>query len=139
MSFLQHPATYCIIAGTGFGIWVVGARLSKMPHDWALVLLSIGALIGVLIPFRPAAWPSWQSVGIFTLTGVIPNAIGLICIGVLLGWKGEDISKWIPLVNVLMPIVTVAAAVLLLGESFSTQKAIGIGVILVGVGLLSTS
>lgn len=139
MGLLQHPFTYCVIAALGFGIWPVGARLSRLPSDWSLVLLSIGALIAVLIPFRPATMPSWQSMGTFTFMGVIPNAIGLICVGVLIGWKGQDISKWVVTLNVMMPIVTACASAWLLGEPISLQKATGIGVILIGVGLLSTS
>jgi drug/metabolite transporter (DMT)-like permease len=56
----------------------------------------------------------------------VVNGFGLVFFSKVATWKGEDVSRLLPLVFVMMTLVTVAASVVFLHEPLTSKKLVGV-------------
>lgn len=134
----SHPLVLCVVCALGFGFWPVARGMFLMPINWALVILSVIALIAVLLPFRPADIPPMRAMVWFTLLGAILNGVALLMYGGLLSQKGDVVTKWVPVMATMMPIVALIGGALLLNEPITARKACGIVVACFSIYLMCT-
>lgn len=140
MHLLTHPLVRCMICALGFGAWPIAQKLFGVPLAWAMLLMtSIQLPIAVcLVLWSSVAMPSLRSLTLFALFGAIPNALGTISIMLLLGQKGDVITKWLPVMAVMMPLVSLAGGAFLLGEVLTARKLCGVAIACFSIYLLST-
>lgn len=139
MSLLSHPLVQCVICAVGFGFWPIAQKLFGLPLGWSMVILTIVQLPAVFVLFRFAPFPTGSSLALFTLLGAIPNGLAVISYGYLLSGEGDIITKWLPVMAVMMPIVELIGGAFLLGEALTARKLCGITAACFSIYLLSTS
>lgn len=136
---LDHPLVLCMGCALGFGFWPVAQGMFRIPINWALVVLSVIALVVVVVPFRPADIPPMRAMVWFTLLGAIPNGFALLMYGGLLNQKGDVVTKWVPVMATMMPIVALIGGALLLNEPITARKACGIVVACFSIYLMCST
>jgi drug/metabolite transporter (DMT)-like permease len=138
MNLLSFPAVQCMICAFGFSFWSIAQKLFGLSVGWAMVIVTVVQFPAAiwLLRLSPAT-PSVRSMVLFALVGAIPNAIGIVSLGNLLNQKGEVITTWMPVMAAMMPIVSLVGGTLLLGEIWTLRKAVGVGIICLGICVMS--
>jgi uncharacterized membrane protein len=77
------------------------------------------------LAFHDDQAPSGRAVT-YALIGGVVNGFGLVFFSKVATWKGEDVSRLLPLVFVMMTLVTVAASVVFLHEPLTSKKLVGV-------------
>ncbi|KKT43680.1 MAG: hypothetical protein UW32_C0001G0272 [Candidatus Wolfebacteria bacterium GW2011_GWE2_44_13] len=139
MHVFAHPLTQCLVCAVGFGIWPILRQYYGLPVGLAMSIMSVVQFFVVLgfSNFSPA--PLVQGTVLFVLFGAIPSGVAIFCYGLLLDQGKGVVTTWLPVMAVMVPIVMVIGGVLLLGETMTMQKIIGVGVACYSIYLLSTS
>lgn len=131
-----------MICALGFSSWPIMQRLLGVPLGWAMVMLTfaqVPAAVYLFCKLPSASIPSLRSLTLFTFSGALLNGIAIVSYGLLLAQKGDIITKWVPVVAVMMPLISLAGGALLLGEILTARKLCGIAAACFSIYLLSTS
>jgi drug/metabolite transporter (DMT)-like permease len=104
-----------------------------------LTFAQVPAAVYLFCKLPSAPMPSLRSMTLFTFSGALLNGIAIVSYGLLLAQKGDIITKWIPVVAVMMPLISLAGGALLLGEVLTARKLCGIAAACFSIYLLSTS
>lgn len=139
MGWLGHPLVQCTVCAFGFGFWPVVQKLFGAPLGWSMVTLTFMQLPAVFVLFRFDPVPTVRGLVLFALFGALPNAIAIVSYGYLLSGKGDIITRWMPVMSVMMPIVALFGGAFLLGEVLTMRKLFGIAAACCSIYLLSTS
>ena len=141
MNLLSYPLVQCMICAFGFGFWPVAQKLFGLPLGWSMVTLTLMQLpaVCVLARFVPASAPAVSSLALFMVFGALPNSIAIVSYGYLLSGKGDIITRWLPVMSVMMPIVALCGGAFLLGEALTMRKLCGIAAACYSIYLLSTT
>ena len=128
------PALFVWLWSTGF----IGAKYG-LPYAEPFTLLSIRMLItlcllGVLAWVMKVRWPGWRGAGHLAIIGVLVH--GCYLGGVYYAIQDGMPSGIISLIVGLQPLVTSAAAIVLLGERVSVKQWLGLTLGLMGVCLV---
>ncbi len=128
------PALFVWLWSTGF----IGAKYG-LPFAEPFTLLLIRmlltlALLGGLAWVLKARWPGWQGAGHLAITGILVH--GCYLGGVYYAIQGGMPSGIISLIVGLQPLVTSAAAIMVLNEKVSARQWLGLVLGLVGVCLV---
>jgi len=119
------------------GILGVMIKLSLRHADWTAILVWTAIVYATLAIGAVATGQASLYVGHgwwWTMAAGVTAALGLICSFVAL--RHADAVVAVPVMSA-YPIVTVAASLAFLSESFSTTRAIGMALVLVGVVVLA--
>lgn len=141
---MSNTLPYILIAALFFGTWPLIARFSLLDAGWTSLLSALGigivALFGGIIG---SSVPSLKSAAIGLFAGSV-NGLGMLAFAKLLGWKGIDPSRILPITFALMIIFSSGGAIVLhyffpglFPESLTIKKLIAIMLIVIGVYLLS--
>lgn len=128
------PALFVWLWSTGF----IGAKYG-LPFAEPFTLLLIRMLITLVLLSGLAwlmntRWPGWRGAGHLAVTGLLVH--GCYLGGVYYAIQGGMASGIVSLIVGLQPLVTAAAAVVILKESVSRRQWVGLGLGLVGVALV---
>lgn len=128
------PALFVWLWSTGF----IGAKYG-LPYAEPFTLLLIRmlitlALLSVLAWIMKTRWPGWRGAGHLAVTGLLVH--GCYLGGVYYAIQGGMPSGIVSLIVGLQPLVTSAAAILVLKESVSSRQWLGLTLGLVGVSLV---
>lgn len=131
---LAVPALFVWLWSTGF----IGAKYG-LPFAEPFTLLLIRmlltlALLAALAWFLGARWPGWRGAGHLAITGLLVH--GCYLGGVYYAIDGGMPSGIISLIVGLQPLVTSAAAIVVLHEKVSVRQWLGLALGLVGVCLV---
>lgn len=131
----------CIaVVALAWGSWPLFARSSGLGGPLGSLLLMIFGIAPIALAVllqRDFAPPSSAALGKLAIAGGLMG-IGLIAFNLLANAE-MDASTSIPIVDSAMLIVTTVGAIYFFGESVSTQKLIGIVLLLSGIALLRPS
>lgn len=140
MGWLEHPLVQSMVCAWGFSFWPVAQRLLGVPVGWAMILLAVVQFPATWLLFKLApAMPSPKGLALFALLGAVPNGIAMLSFGHLLRREGDVMTRWVPIMDVAMPIIAIIGGVFLLGEVMTMRKAFGIAAACFSIYLLSTS
>jgi drug/metabolite transporter (DMT)-like permease len=128
------PALFVWLWSTGF----IGAKYG-LPYAEPFTLLAIRmlltlGLLGGLAWILKTRWPGWQSAGHLAITGLLVH--GCYLGGVYYAIDGGMPSGIISLIVGLQPLVTSAAAIMVLNEKVSVRQWLGLVLGLAGVCLV---
>lgn len=128
------PALFVWLWSTGF----IGAKYG-LPYAEPFTLLLIRmlitlALLSVLAWIMKTRWPGWRGAGHLAVTGLLVH--GCYLGGVYYAIQGGMPAGIVSLIVGLQPLVTAAAAILVLKESVSARQWLGLALGLVGVTLV---
>lgn len=128
------PALFVWLWSTGF----IGAKYG-LPYAEPFTLLLIRmlltlALLAGLAWVMKTRWPGWRSAGHLAVTGLLVH--GCYLGGVYYAIQGGMPSGIVSLIVGLQPLVTAAAAVVILKEGVSGRQWLGLGLGLIGVTLV---
>ncbi|KPP99985.1 DMT family transporter [Marinobacter sp. HL-58] len=128
------PALFVWLWSTGF----IGAKYG-LPYAEPFTLLLIRmlftlALLSVLAWIMKTRWPGWRGAGHLAVTGLLVH--GCYLGGVYYAIQGGMPAGIVSLIVGLQPLVTSAAAILVLKESVSARQWVGLALGLVGVTLV---
>lgn len=121
------PFLYAALAALCFGGWPLIARAGGAASVWLTLCVTCGglAVAWTNLAFHDDQAPSSRAV-MYALAGGLVNGLGLVFFGKVAIWKGEDVSRLLPLVFVMMTLVTVAASVVFLHEPITSKKIVGV-------------
>ncbi len=135
---MKNPLLYCVLAGFFFGIWPIIGRFSKLSPAQIAVVVAFATMVVSLVNLRALQnIPSFSSLSIGFLAGVL-NGLGLLVYGILINWKGQNISKLISIVSVIVPVVIIIGGYLVFREPITIKKTLGIMFACVSIWLLSS-
>jgi drug/metabolite transporter (DMT)-like permease len=129
----------CIaVVALAWGSWPLFARSSGLGGPLGSLLLMIFGIapLAVLLQ-RDFAPPPAAALGKLAIAGGLMG-IGLIAFNLLANAK-MDASTSIPIVDAAMLVVTASGAIYFFGEPLSTQKVLGVVLLLAGIALLRPS
>jgi drug/metabolite transporter (DMT)-like permease len=119
-----------------WGAYPLVARTAGFEGPRAALILTLAGLvpISVMAYLSNAGWPN--SVGLLKLgiSGLMMGG-GLMAF-IMVANSSMDASVSIPIVDVAMLLVSAIGAMVFFAEPFTAQKALGIALLLVGIGLL---
>lgn len=92
--------------------------------------------IGLTLAWGDGSVLSWTFVGAAVVTGVLHNAYGL---SLQTGYRSADLGVVYPVARGTGPLVTMAVAILLLGEDVRPLNALGGLVVVLGVAVVATA
>ena len=128
---MNSPLLFCVLAGVCFGTWPILARFGGMTPGWMSFLIGVGTMLATALGLN-ASTPGGKSAAIVVAAGAI-NGLGMLAFGKLIGWKGQDVSRLLPIVFAIMPVVTVLTALLFLHEPMTLKR--GAGIVLAGIAI----
>lgn len=132
---LNNPLSYCFFAAFFFGTWPLIARFANLRAGWLALVFSIGtgviAASGLARPIPPG-----RSLLIGIVAGAV-NGIGMMAFAKLIDWKEVEVSKFIPIIFALMPVVSTIEAALFFNETMAARKLVGLALAFIAVYLLS--
>ncbi len=105
--------------------------------DAVLVVMATNALLVVppaAVLYYPTYGLSWLSAGMFAAAGLLGLMMGRICL--FRGIKAIGASRTTPVVSA-STVISALAAIWVLGESVTVNHGIGIGLIVVGIAIIS--
>lgn len=128
------PALFVWLWSTGF----IGAKYG-LPYAEPFTLLLIRMLLTLVLLaglalIMKTRWPGWRSAGHLAVTGLLVH--GFYLGGVYYAIQDGMASGIVSLIVGLQPLVTAAAAVVILREAVSTRQWAGLALGLVGVALV---
>lgn len=128
------PALFVWLWSTGF----IGAKYG-LPYAEPFTLLLIRMLLTLVLLtglawLMKTRWPGWRSAGHLAVTGLLVH--GCYLGGVYYAIQDGMASGIVSLIVGLQPLVTAAAAVVILKEAVSTRQWVGLTLGLVGVALV---
>lgn len=127
----------------GFATWPLIIRgVPGLSAAWLTIIIGIGMIIvaGVTIVAgmdSSATSPPLKSWLIGMLASLL-NGVGMIGYGREVASSSAQLSVFIPIVAIGIPVITVAVATTVLGETLTTRKVLGVGVGLVAIWLLNS-
>ena len=127
------------IAGFLWGVWPAVTRFSPLSPGWLLVMLGGASLVvggGLVFGDKSVVAPSAGAVLLGALAGFM-NAGGTIAYGKLLTTPEEDISKFVPVVIMILVVVAILSGRLLHGEAITMNKIIGIALAMGAIYLIN--
>ena len=135
---MNNPILLSVFSALTFAAWPIISRFSGLPGIWVSLTMSVGTLIAVIVgkmffPGGDAIYTKAIALGI--LAGAV-NGAGIIAFGLITSNKNWDISIYIPMTFGVMLALASISGIVLLGESLSPQKIIGVLVIIFGIYLI---
>jgi drug/metabolite transporter (DMT)-like permease len=131
----------CIaVVALAWGSWPLFARSSGLGGPLGSLLLMIFGIAPIALAVllqRDFAPPPAAALGKLAIAGGLMG-IGLIAFNLLANAK-MDASTSIPIVDAAMLVVTASGAIYFFGEPLSTQKVLGVVLLLAGIALLRPS
>ena len=131
----------CIaIVAFAWGSWPLFARSSGIGGPLGSLLLMVFGIAPIALAVllqRDWAPPSSAELGKLAIAGGLMG-VGLIAFNLLANAK-MDASTSIPIVDAAMLVVTASGAIYFFGEPLSTQKVLGVVLLLAGIALLRPS
>jgi transporter family protein len=137
----MSPAAYILIAALAWGCWGICDKLAVRTMHPAMVQL-INVMFGVFL--APVYWAFYRSSGTtsaLTMRGGLWSLAGAFTTGVaslayIYALRERPAGTVVALTSA-YPLVTIVLAVLMLGERITLEKMIGVGLILLGVFVVS--
>ncbi len=135
---MGHPLVYCVLSGLFFGAWPAISKLSKLPTDWLVVTVSVlTAVVSLLGLNLRSNIPNPGSLSIGAVAGIL-NGLGFLAYGVLLGYQGKDLPKFLAIAAMIgFVIMIVSSSLILDGTSLSYKKILGLVLACVSIYLLN--
>lgn len=112
---------YALVTGILFGTWPVIARGSGLSSQMIGLLVSIASLLINAAAAKGSAAPSVGPMLVGLLCGVL-NGIAVITYGKVLQTGGQDISKMLPIVGGLIPLIGAIGGMMFFKEPVTFSK-----------------
>lgn len=132
----KSPWFYAVVAAAAFAIWPLVVRVVNISPGWLGLLVSAGTAAVALALAHTEGLPNTRNLIVGLLAGVI-NGLGMLAYSKVLGDKTIDLTRIVPIILVLVPIMVVAGGVAIYHEPFTARKLAGVGLAGVAIYLLS--
>lgn len=136
---MNNPLFYCLVAALTFGAWPLMARFSQLSASWIAISIATSSTLTILIGLLPKASLPTKSVLlglVICLIGGVLNGLGMLSYSKVLSTASWDVSKYIPLMTVMIILIAAIGGFALFKEALNWQKALGLTCALAAVWLL---
>lgn len=132
---LENALFLSFVTALGAAIWPILAKTSGTHHLWVQIIVYASPVF-IGFAFRPPPQTfTWSStallLGAFLTMGVVA-----FCYTKLINLPKEELSQNLPLGTALFNLFILFGGILLLGESFTLKKTVGILTIIAGILLV---
>lgn len=141
MNLVMVPLVLCVICALGFSFWPIAQKFFGVPLGWAMLILTVVQIpAAAYVSYRfSGPMPPIRNMLSFAFSGALLNGIAIVAYAFLLTQKGDVLSKWFPVMAVMMPLVGFAGGLCLLGEAMSLCKFCAIATACFSIYLFSIS